>query len=82
MFLQTLKFDDLCFNFYEHQYLDESDTTLTVSKNAEGLITGMTMVNNVVNGAPIPFTVPTANAEQVTRPCFGVKLGAGGGGGK
>eukprot|EP00904_Undaria_pinnatifida_P011670 jgi/Undpi1/7633/HiC_scaffold_23.g10106.m1 len=61
----TLKFDDLCFNFYEHQYLDESDTTLTVSKNAEGLITGMTMVNNVVNGAPIPFTVPTANAEQV-----------------
>lgn len=65
---QTLKFDDLCYNFYEHEYLDQSEPILTISKNEAGLITGSTMTNTLLNGAPIPFTVPTVDAQQVRRP--------------
>lgn len=65
--LQTVKFDDLCYNFYEHEYLDQSEPILTISKNEAGLITGLTMANTLLNGAPIPFTVPTVDAQQVRR---------------
>ena len=64
---QTLKFDDLCYNFYEHEYLDQSEPVLTISKNEAGLITGLTMTNTLLNGTLIPFTVPTVDAQQVRR---------------
>lgn len=63
--IQTLKFDELCYNFYEHEYLDQSEAVITVSKNEAGLITGLTMANALANGAPVPFTVKTADAQQV-----------------
>lgn len=63
---QTLKFDNLCHNFYQHEDLDNSDAVVTLTKDAAGAITAVAMTAAVENGAPIPFTVPTAIAASVS----------------
>ncbi|CAM9819067.1 unnamed protein product, partial [Scytosiphon promiscuus] len=63
---QTLKFDNLCHNFYQHEYLDNSGAVLTATKDSTGAITGMTLATTSENGAPIPLTVPTADADSVS----------------
>ncbi|CAM9818998.1 unnamed protein product [Scytosiphon promiscuus] len=64
--IETLKFDNLCHNFYQHEYLDNSGAVLTATKDSTGAITGMTLATTSENGAPIPLTVPTADADSVS----------------
>ena len=63
---QTLKFDDLCHNFYSHEDLDASGAILTATKDTTGAIIDMTLAYGDENGAPIPLTVPTADAASVS----------------
>lgn len=63
---QTLKFDNLCANFYEHEDLDGSGAVLTAKKDATGAIIDMTLATSSNNGAPIPLTIPTADAASVS----------------
>lgn len=62
---QTLKFDNLCHNFYQHADLDSSGAVLTATKDATGEIIGMALSTTNNNGAPIPLTVPTTTAASV-----------------
>lgn len=62
---QTLKFDNLCHNFYEHEDLDNSGAILTATKDPAGTIIGMALATTKANGAPIPLTVPTASVASV-----------------
>ena len=64
---QTLKFDNLCHNFYQHEWLDGSGAVLTATKDPLGTITGMALTTTSDNGAPIPLTVPSASASAVSR---------------
>ncbi|CAM9431671.1 unnamed protein product, partial [Hapterophycus canaliculatus] len=64
--VETLKFDNLCHNFYQHEDLDSSGAVLTATKDTTGAIIGMTLATANNNGAPIPLTVPTASAESVS----------------
>ncbi|CAM9973823.1 unnamed protein product, partial [Pylaiella littoralis] len=63
--VETLKFDNLCYNFYEHEDLDNSGAVLTATKDSAGAIIGMTLEATNNNGAPIPLTVPTASVSSV-----------------
>ncbi len=67
---QTLKFDNLCHNFYQHEDLDNSGAVLTATKDPSGAITGMTLSTTSNNGAPIPLTV-TAAAAAANSVSFG-----------
>ena len=40
---------------------------MTLMKDDLGLITGMTMATTNDNGAPIPLTVPTVSAAEVSK---------------
>ncbi|CAN0017372.1 unnamed protein product, partial [Ectocarpus sp. 13 AM-2016] len=62
---QTLKFDNLCHNFYQHADLDSSGAVLTATKDPSGAITGFSLETSSNNGAPIPLTVPTAVAAEI-----------------
>eukprot|EP00752_Nemacystus_decipiens_P008085 g7226.t1 len=63
--VETMKFDNLCHNFNQHEWLDESGAVLTVEKDDGGAITGITVATTNDNGAPIPLTVPTEDAETL-----------------
>lgn len=62
---QTLKFDNLCHNFYQHENLDSSGAILTASKDATGAITSISLAASDT-GAPIPLTVPTSAANDIS----------------
>lgn len=63
---KTLKFDNLCHNFYQHEDLDSTGAVLTASKDATGAIIGMTLDAPANSGAPIPLTVPTSSAASIS----------------
>eukprot|EP00903_Cladosiphon_okamuranus_P009435 g8995.t1 len=63
--VQTLKFDNLCHNFNQHESLDSSGAVLTATKDPDGTITGMALTTSSNNGAPIPLTVPSASAAAI-----------------
>lgn len=63
--LQSVKFDDLCQNFQEHEALDADSPVVTASVDATGAIVGMTLESTGVAGV-IPVTVPTSDAATVS----------------
>ena len=63
---QTLKFDNLCHNFYQHEDLDNSGAVLTATKDTLGNIIGMALSTTSNNGAPVPLTVPASIADTVS----------------
>lgn len=66
MFLQSVKFDDLCTSFKHHEQLDASHALLTLTKTAEGAISGIEMTATA-NTSVIPVTFPTGSVSQVRR---------------
>lgn len=66
LFCQTVKFDNLCNNFFDHENLDGSGAVITAKKDATGAIVDMTLAVTSDLGAPIPLTVPTAEANTVS----------------
>lgn len=66
--LQSVKFDDLCTNFKEHEALDESGAVVTATVATDGSITGMTLSYEGSAGL-VPVTVPTADVAKVICSC-------------
>eukprot|EP00903_Cladosiphon_okamuranus_P012911 g12054.t1 len=64
--VQTLKFDDLCHNFYQHEGLDATGAVITVAKDATGDITTITLSGAPNSGAPIPLTVPSSLSTSIS----------------
>lgn len=56
---QSVKFDDLCTNFRQHEDLDASESLVTVTKTPAGGIVGMTL-SATGNAGVIPVTVPSS----------------------
>lgn len=54
---QSLKFDNLCRNFYEHEDLDNSGAIPIAAKDPAETIVGMSMSVANNNGAPMPLTI-------------------------
>lgn len=63
---KTLKFDDLCHNFYQHEDLDNTGAVITAAKDATGAITGFAL-DGPTSGAPIPLTVPSSQAASISQ---------------
>lgn len=62
--VQTLKFDNLCQNFYQHEDLDNSAALMTATLDVTGAITKVALATGSDAGT-IPFTVPTSEATAV-----------------
>ncbi|CAM9115233.1 unnamed protein product [Sphacelaria rigidula] len=63
--VKSVKFDDLCANFQEHEALDADSPTVTATKDAAtGSILGMSL-DSTGGAGVIPVTVPTADAASV-----------------
>lgn len=64
--MQTLKFDNLCQNFKQHEDLDNSEALMTATVDPSGAIKGVTLVTsgNAIAGT-IPLTVPKGDATAV-----------------
>lgn len=62
--LQSVKFDDLCTNFQEHEALDSAAPVVTATLAADGSIMGMALDASGDAGL-IPVTVPTASVDNV-----------------
>lgn len=61
-----MKFDDLCTNFKHHEDLDASNAIITLTKTAEGIISGMDLTAGPNTGV-IPVTFPTSKVSEVNK---------------
>lgn len=57
-------FDDLCTNFKHHEELDESHALVTITKTAEGDVTGASLDISSKTVSVIPITVPTSSVDK------------------
>lgn len=62
--VQTLKFDNLCQNFYQHEDLDNSAALMTATLDVNGAITKVALATGSDAGT-IPLTVPSGDATAV-----------------
>ena len=63
---QSVKFDDLCVNFQEHEALDADSPIVTATKDvASGTIVGMSL-DSTGGAGVIPVTIPTADVGNVS----------------
>lgn len=62
---QSIKFDDLCSNFQQHEALDSSGAYVEMTVNEDGTVAGMSYVAGSGAGL-VPLTVPTASAASVS----------------
>lgn len=62
---QSVKFDDLCTNFGDHEDLDAADATVTMTVSSSGVISGMTLSATNKAGV-IPITVPSTMVDTVS----------------
>lgn len=65
LMLQSVKFDDLCVNFKEHETLDASGVLVTATVASDGSISGMSLSYSDSAGL-IPVTVPTDSVATVS----------------
>lgn len=61
---QSVKFDDLCTNFKDHERLDASHALVTMTLTADGAISGMTLASDSSTGV-IPVTIPSSLIDSV-----------------
>ena len=68
--MQSVKFDDLCTNFRDHEDLDASGSVVTMTKTMVGEITNMRLSSSTGKDAgvvPVTFPTTTANALPVRK---------------
>lgn len=61
---QSVIFDDLCTNFKHHEELDASNALVTLTKTAEGVVTGATLDTGGKTVSVVPITVPTSMVDK------------------
>lgn len=62
--MQSVIFDDLCTNFKHHEELDESNALVTITKTAEGVVTGATLDTEGKAVGVVPITIPTSSVGE------------------